>query len=148
MPAPLLPRTRTPMHPDIRDFNAALDPSVRAICDLLADEIDEVLADAESKIWHRHPVWFLDGNPIAGYSHLKDGVRLLFWSGQAFREPGLTPQGSFKAAEARFTAPDQIDTAALRRWLLKSRELQWDYKNIVKRKGRLDWIGPGDEPLA
>ncbi|MBL8759582.1 MAG: DUF1801 domain-containing protein, partial [Phycisphaerae bacterium] len=26
----------------------------------------------------------------------------------------------------------------LKRWLKKSVAIQWDYKNIVKRKGRLD----------
>lgn len=136
------------MHPDVRNFNTALDESVRDICHRLAEQIEKGLPEAESKIWHRHPVWFLDGNPVVGYSHLKDGVRLLFWSGQAFDEPGLTAQGSFKAAEVRYTDAEQIDPRALRRWLDKSRTLQWDYQNIVKRKGRLEWIGPGEEPLA
>jgi len=83
-------------------------------------------------------VWFLDGNPVAGYSLLKGGVRLLFWSGQSFDEPGLHPEGSFKAAEARYTEAAQVDVAALRRWLGKARDIQWDYQNIVKRKGRLE----------
>jgi hypothetical protein len=96
----------------------------------------------ENKIWHRHPVWFLDGNPIVGYSKLKgpkpDGcIRLLFWSGQSFDEPGLMDEGSFKAAEARYTSADQIVAKDLKRWLEKSIEIQWDYKNIVKRKGKL-----------
>jgi hypothetical protein len=33
---------------------------------------------------------FLHGNPIVGYSKLKDCIRLLFWSGQSFDEPNLT----------------------------------------------------------
>lgn len=126
------------MHPDIHAFHAALDPDARSVCEVLASEIDGGLPDAESKVWHRHPVWFLDGNPVVGYSRLKDGVRLLFWSGQSFDEAGLTPQGKFKAAEVRFTSPDQIDREALGRWLEKARSIQWDYKNIVKRKGRLE----------
>jgi hypothetical protein len=108
-----------------------------AICDRLAEEIDGVLTEAENKIWHAHPVWFLDGNPVVGYGKLKDCVRLLFWSGQSFDEPGLKNEGKFKAAEARFTSVDQIDPTALRRWLAKARDIQWDYMNIVKRKGRL-----------
>ena len=83
-------------------------------------------------------MWFLDGNPIVGYSKLKDCVRLLFWSGQSFDEEGLEKEGSFKAAEARYTAADQIDTAKLERWLAKARDIQWDYKNLVRRKGRLE----------
>jgi hypothetical protein len=108
------------------------------ICDALAKAIDRHLPGAESKIWHRHPVWFLDGNPIVGYSKLKDSIRLLFWSGQSFDEPGLAPEGSFQAAEARYTTADQIKAADLKRWLAKSIEIQWDYKNIVKRKGKLE----------
>ena len=83
-------------------------------------------------------MWFLDGNPVVGYSKLKHCVRLLFWSGQSFEEDGLAKEGSFQAAEARFTAADQIDTAALARWLAKARDIQWDYKNLVRRKGRLE----------
>jgi hypothetical protein len=110
----------------------------KAICDLLALEICKNLPEAENKIWHAHPVWFLDGNPVAGYSKLKGGVRLLFWSGQTFDEPGLKNEGSFKAAEARFTAVEQVDLLNLARWLGKARDIQWDYKNIVKRKGKLE----------
>ncbi len=125
-------------YPDIKSYNDAQSEPDKAICELLNLEIDAVLSDAESKIWHAHPVWFLDGNPVAGYSKLKNCIRLLFWSGQSFDEPGLKPEGSFKAAEARFTSVDQVDTTDLRRWLEKAREIQWDYKNIVKRKGRLE----------
>ena len=83
-------------------------------------------------------MWFLDGNPVAGYSKLKSCVRLLFWSGQSFEEPGLQDEGSFKAAEARYTDAADVEVEALRRWLGKARDIQWDYKNIVKRKGRLE----------
>lgn len=126
------------MNADIEAFNAAQDPEARVICETLASEIEQSLPHAESKIWHRHPVWFLEDNPIVGYSRLKDCVRLLFWTGQSLDEPGLEPQGRFKAAEARYTSPEQIDRACLRRWLEKSKSVQWDYKNIVKRKGKLE----------
>ena len=126
------------MHPDIEAYHAALPDAARAVCDLLAREIQAALPDAVGKVWHRHPVWFLDGNPVAGYSLLKGGVRLLFWSGQSFDEPGLHPEGSFKAAEARYTETAQVDVAALRRWLGKARDIQWDYQHLVKRKGRLE----------
>lgn len=126
------------MHPDTAKYNQSLSPDDQRIVALLANEIDEQLPDAENKVWHAHPVWFLDGNPVVGYSKLKDSVRLLFWSGQSFEEDGLQNEGKFKAAEARYTAPEQINTAELRRWLAKAREIQWDYKNIVRRKGVLE----------
>lgn len=125
------------MHPDTRKYNAAQTRKDQKICALLAREIDRNLPESENKIWHAHPVWFLDGNPIVGYSKLKDCIRLLFWSGQSFIEEGLQDEGSFKAAEVRYTAPDQIKTTQLKRWLTKARKIQWDYKNIVRRKGRL-----------
>ena len=105
------------MHADTTKYNQALEPTDRKICQLLAREIDKALPEAENKVWHGHPVWFLEGNPIVGYSKLKDCVRLLFWSGQSFRSKGLTKEGSFKAAEARYTAAAQIDTEKLARWL-------------------------------
>ncbi len=123
---------------DTTQYNRALPATERRVCELLAAEIARVLPEAENNVWHAHPVWFLDGNPVVGYSQLKGCVRLLFWSGQSFRTPGLEPEGKFKAAEARFTSVEQIDVKALRRWLRESREIQWDYKNIVRRKGRLE----------
>lgn len=126
------------MHPDTAKYNKSLAAEDQKICDLLAGEIDRGLPEAENKIWHAHPVWFLDGNPIVGYSKLKGCVRLLFWSGQSFEEDELQNEGSFKAAEARYTAADQVSTKKLKRWLKKARDIQWDYKNIVRRKGRLE----------
>jgi hypothetical protein len=96
------------------------------------------LPEAENKVWHAHPVWFLDGNPIVGYSKLKDCVRLLFWSGQSFKTPGLEKEGKFKAAEVRYLSAEHIDIGLLGMWLSESREIQWDYKNIVRRKGKLE----------
>lgn len=125
------------MNSEITAYNDSQTADDKKICDLLSSEINVFLHEAENKIWHRHPVWFLDGNPVVGYSKLKDSVRLLFWSGQSFEETGLQNEGSFKAAEARFTHVDQINIEDLKRWLEKARNIQWDYKNIVKRKGTL-----------
>lgn len=126
------------MKKEIQSYNNALSPEDKKICDLLAKEIDHHLPEAENKIWHAHPVWFLDGNPVAGYGKLKSCVRLLFWSGQSFEEEGLQKEGSFKAAEIRYTSVKEIHTKDLARWIKKSRDIQWDYKNIVKRKGKLE----------
>ncbi len=126
------------MHPDTAKYNKSLGPDEQEICDLLAREIDRHLPEADNKIWHAHPVWFLDGNPVVGYSKLKSCVRLLFWSGQSFEEKELKDEGSFKAAEARFTAVGEVSAQSLKRWLAKARDIQWDYKNIVRRKGQLE----------
>jgi len=126
------------MNKDIQEYHGLLPDEDKAIADLLFTEISRNLPEAENKIWHRHPVWFLNGNPIVGYSKLKSCMRLLFWSGQSFDEPGLHPEGSFRAAEARYTDVAQVDTKDLKRWLEKSKKIQWDYKNIVKRKGVLE----------
>lgn len=126
------------MNKDVASYNKAQDSAHQDICDLLAKEIDKGLPKSENKIWHGHPVWFLDGNPIVGYSPRKEGsINLMFWSGQSFDEPGLQPEGSFKAAEVRYTDPGQINTNELQNWLKKARDIQWDYKNIVKRKSHL-----------
>lgn len=128
------------MNTDIQAYNQALSGEEKNICDILSSEIDKHLAKAENKIWHAHPVWFLDGNPIVGYSKLKDGIRLMFWSGVSFNEEQLVPgkSGKFKDASITYTSAEQINTKDLKRWLKKSQDIQWDYKNIVKRKGVLE----------
>lgn len=122
---------------EILQYNNKQSAADKKICNLLAEEIDKNLPKAENKIWHAHPVWFIEGNPVVGYHKLKDCVRLLFWSGQSFDEPGLNAEGSFKAAEKRYISQDEIKVTHLRRWLKKAKDIQWDYKNIVKRKGKL-----------
>lgn len=126
------------MHADTNTYNAAQTTGAREICELLAEQIDLHLPEAENKIWHAHPVWFLDGNPIVGYSKLKSCVRLLFWSGQSFAAEGLAVEGAFKAAEARYTEVAQVDMEKLARWLAEARNVQWDYQHLMRRKGRLE----------
>ena len=126
------------MNECIERYHQGLEPVDRAICERLAAAIESGLPGSEGKVWHAHPVWFLEGNPIVGYAKLKGCVRILFWSGRSFEEPDLKPEGTFQAAEARYTSAEQVDEGALARWLGKAAAIQWDYKNIVKRKGRLE----------
>ncbi|MBL0104662.1 MAG: DUF1801 domain-containing protein [Bacteroidetes bacterium] len=127
------------MNKDIKTYHSKQTKADKEICNLLAETIDSVLKEAESKIWHAHPVWFLEGNPIVGYSKQKAGWRLMFWSGADFDEEKLDVRGEkFKDASIFYNSTDEIKTGELKRWLKKSREIQWDYKNIVKRKGKLE----------
>lgn len=127
------------LNPDIPAYNQSLATAEREICDVLAKAISRALPKAENKIWHAHPVWFLDGNPIVGYSKLKAGIRLMFWSGAGFDEELLTPgTGKFKDASITYTSADQINVKDLKRWLKKAGTIQWDYKNVIKRKGVLE----------
>lgn len=121
---------------DIQTYNDLQSTSDKEICNLLTKTIRDSLPKAENKIWHVHPVWFLDGNPIVGYSKLKNSIRLLFWSGQSFDEIALKKEGSFKAAEIRYTSVNHIYTKDLKRWLKKAEAIQWDYKNLIKRRGK------------
>lgn len=125
------------MNPETQAYNDAQNPADRVICDLLAAQINRCLPEAENRIWHAHPVWFIENNPVVGYSALKQCVRLLFWSGQSFTESGLSATGRFKAAEARYTTAEEIRIDPLQRWLVEARDVQWDYRSIVRRKGVL-----------
>ena len=127
------------MNPDIQEYNNAKPTEEQLICNLLAGEINKHLPEAENKIWHAHPVWFLDGNPIVGYSKQKKGIRLMFWSGKSFEETKLNVLGAkFQDASIFYNSVNEIDTIDLKIWLQKAKEIQWDYKNIVKRKGILE----------
>ena len=125
------------MPTEIKNYNQQQIDEERRICELLSGELDDQLPEAEAKIWHAHPVWFIDGNPVTGYSKLKAGIRLLFWSGQSFNELQLQNEGKFKAAGITYTSLNQVNIEDLHRWLKKCIDIQWDYKNIVKRKGVL-----------
>jgi hypothetical protein len=127
------------MNEEIRLYNKQQSESDKEICDLLASTIGSELTEAESKIWHAHPVWFLDKNPTVGYSKQKNGIRLMFWSGADFNEETLNIKGQkFKDASTFYNNKTEIKIDDLIRWLNKSREIQWDYKNLVKRKGKLE----------
>lgn len=126
------------MNDDILKYNQSQTGN-SDICDALAALIDGHLAGAEGKIWHAHPVWFLEGNPIVGYVKLKAGIRLMFWSGMDFGEEKLKPgTGKFKDASMLYAAVEEIDADDVKRWLGKAADIQWDYKNLVKRKGKLE----------
>lgn len=130
------------MQPETLEYNARLEPGHREVCDLLAQGIQKGLRGAENRIWHGHPVWFLDGNPIVGYSKQKPGIRLMFWSGAGFDEPGLHAVGKkFKDASIFYNVVAEVRLRDLRRWLKKAKLIQWDYKNLVRRKGRLVRLG-------
>lgn len=126
------------MNPEIQTYNDLQTETDQEICNFLEKIISENLPEADNKIWHAHPVWFLEGNPIVGYSKQKLGIRLMFWSGKSFDEEKLNILGGkFQDASVFFNNIEEISDDDLKRWLLKSKEIQWDYKNIVKRKGEL-----------
>jgi hypothetical protein len=127
------------LHP----YHQSLAPEEQAICERLAELITAVLPEAEGKIWHAHPVWFLEDNPVVGYSKQKKGIRLMFWSGADFDEALLNVRGGkFKDASVFYNAVAEIQPEALKRCLQKARSIQWDYKNLIKRKGKLEKINP------
>ena len=126
------------MNPEILTYNQQFSSDDREIVEKLVKIINENLPEAENKIWHSHPVWFLEGNPIVGYSKQKAGMRLMFWSGKSFEDEKLNILGGkFQDASIFFNSVEEINENDLKKWLQKSQEIQWDYKNIVKRKGQI-----------
>ncbi|MEN9288117.1 MAG: hypothetical protein RLZ88_787, partial [Actinomycetota bacterium] len=87
---------------DIAEYNEKLALEQRMMAEALVAAIASELPQAEGRVWHGHPVWFIDANPVAGYSLKKAGMELLFWSGQSFSAVGLRPVGKFKAAGVTF----------------------------------------------
>lgn len=129
------------MNNEIKSYNDQQTPTDKDICQLLAHAIDNELCEARSKIWHAHPVWFLEENPIVGYSKQKKGIRLMFWSGADFEEENLNISGEkFKDASVFYNNIAEVNIQDLKRWLQKSKTIQWDYKNLIKRKGKLERI--------
>jgi len=124
---------------EIRNYNEQLSADERGVCDALMHLIQDEMPEANAKIWHKHPVWFINDNPIVGYSLQKKGVRLMFWSGAEFVDHSATVLGEkFKDASVFYSHVNEIDATQISKWLKASKEIQWDYKNIVKRKGKLE----------
>ena len=65
---------------------------------------------------------------------MKNGVQILFWSGQSFTQSGLTPVGKFKAAGIYVSSNKDPGQAVLNTWLEESLKIQWDYANLPKKK--------------
>ncbi|MEN9731576.1 MAG: hypothetical protein RL488_886 [Actinomycetota bacterium] len=112
----------------------SLDSVSREIFQTLLPLVRMTLPEAVSKVWHGHPVWFINENPILGVSRKKAGVELLFWSGQSFETSGLKPIGKFKAAGISFSEVAEIDKAKVNLWLDEGKTIQWDYANLPKRR--------------
>jgi hypothetical protein len=124
----------------IDEYSSQLDPDLKKICTKLRQEIDNCIPNGTSKLYHGAPVWFMDENPIVGYSQKKGAIALLFWSGQSFKEVGLAPVGKYKAAEVSYSESSEIDVEKLATWLAESRRTIWDYKSMIKNKGKLELL--------
>jgi hypothetical protein len=125
----------------IQEYNSSQSKINKEICKKLKEIIDTTLKKSTSKIWHGGPVWFIDGNPIVGYWVRKTGeVSLLFWSGQSFKEEGLNPEGKYKAAEISYSELKDVKVTKLKKLLKESIKVQWNYKDIVKNKGKLSML--------
>lgn len=117
---------------EIISYNNGLPKSDREIASELCLLISKVLPKTENKLWHGHPVWLMNGNPIVGYSIKKSGFELLFWSGQSFANVGLKAIGKFKAAALAIPNVENFDPKQVRAYLKEAKIIQWDYKNLPK----------------
>ncbi len=122
----------------VEEYSDLQNSEDKKICELLRQTICTTLSNSTHKIWHGAPVWFMDENPIVAYSKQKSGIRLMFFSGADFGEAKLLPgSGKFKDASIFYNLESEVDSDELVKWLNKSKNIQWDYKNIVKNKGLL-----------
>jgi hypothetical protein len=115
---------------DIQEYNSKLEDSHREIAQSLCDLVSQALPNAEGKVWHGHPVWFIDGNPIAGYSLKRSGIEVLFWSGKSFATAGLRPVGKYQAAGLAVDSLGEV--AKVSTFMAEAQSVQWNYKDLPK----------------
>ena len=116
-------------------YISAQKPALAAVCRLLGKEIDAALPQSAATIYHGIPVWFIAGNAVVGFNvNAKKQVKLLFWNGQAFKEPDLEAVGKFKAAQVQFSDVAEIDKKKLKKWLKKAGKDIWDYAGMRKKR--------------
>ena len=116
----------------IDSYHKQFEPTVKKIMLQLKAELDAGLGEANCKLYHGAPVWFVGENPVAGYSLNSRGVCLLFWNGQNFNSAKLHRVGKFFAAELRFHSVEEINPKELKSLIAKSRKLVWDSAQHIK----------------
>jgi len=119
---------------DILDYQSELSDADAEIGAAIIKLISKSLPKAEGKVWHGHPVWFIDGNPVVGYSLKKAGIEVLFWSGQSFKLEGLRAIGKFKAAGFAVPTIKDLNKRSMTAWLTEAAAIQWDYQNLPKKR--------------
>jgi uncharacterized Zn-binding protein involved in type VI secretion len=118
------------LNADIVGYNAGLETAQRELAESICSVIADGLPSAAGKVWHGHPVWFVDSNPVVGYSLKKSGLEVLFWSGQSFVNSDLRPIGKFKAAGLGVAATG--DVAKCKLFLAQALAIQWNYRDLPK----------------
>ena len=119
---------------DIMDYQGELSDHEAEIGAAIIKLISKALPKAEGKVWHGHPVWFINGNPVVGYSLKKAGIEVLFWSGQSFKLEGLRAIGRFKAAGISVPSIKDLNKKMMAAWLSEAVAIQWDYQNLPKKR--------------
>lgn len=119
---------------DVHHYNDSASEVNQPVIEFVFREILQALPEASYKVWHGAPVFFLDDIPIVGYQDHKIGVKVLFWSGKDFSEPGLLGIGKHRAAGITYTDVAKIDLEDFRRYLALSREHIWDYRSLRPKK--------------
>lgn len=119
---------------DILDYQGGLSEAEAEIGAAIIKLISKAMPNAEGKVWHGQPVWFIDGNPVVGYSLKKAGIEVLFWSGQSFKLEGLRAIGKFKAAGVAVPTVKDLDRKMMTGWLAEAVAIQWDYQNLPKKR--------------
>lgn len=124
---------------DIIKYNQSIiDNNLFQICDKLTEIINNKLKNSTNKIWHGSPVWFISKDPIVGFDLRKNNtVNLMFWSGQAFSQSGLSPGGKFKAAEIKHSSIQDINQKQLEIWISEASQKIYNYGDIRKNLGKL-----------
>ena len=118
----------------ISEYVSKLEAAPSDVCQALNQLITSALPEANGKVWHGHPVWFLGDNPVVGYSLKKSGIQVLFWSGQSFETPGLKALGQFKAASIDVPSSESLAQLPFDAWLSEAKVVQWDYANLPKKR--------------
>lgn len=119
---------------DVVKYNQASEATNRPVINFLYEEFQQALPTATFKVWHGAPVWFLDEMPVVGYQDHQHGVKVLFWSGKDFSEPGLLGMGKHRAAGITYTNVPGINVDDLRRYLRLSTEILWDYRALRPKR--------------
>jgi hypothetical protein len=102
----------------IDTYIAALGAPVAAIAADLRELLDARLGADIGTIWHGHPVWKDDRQPVAGFKAYSSYVTFMIWNGRAVDDPsGRLAMSGSGMGSVKLREPADVDVATFGGWL-------------------------------
>jgi len=98
-------------------YLAGLGAPQRDIADALVPILDTGATDAVGRVWHGHPVWLIDGTPVAGFKAYPKYVTFMIWGGQLLADESGRLERGARMGTVKLASVDDVDRELFLEWL-------------------------------